>query len=83
MINADYKLTYSYASECGCMFDIIELKLNQISFTLYPAHSRVERKPSVNTLRTPLSTEFWRHCVLSGRAQRRALPRHQSETVDI
>ena len=26
-----------------------------------------------------LSAGFWRHCVLSGRKQRRALPRHQSE----
>ena len=29
-------------------------------------------QPSVKTLRSPLSAEFWRHCVLSGRTQRRA-----------
>ena len=30
-----------------------------------------QREPSVKTLRSPLSAEFWRHCVLSGRTQRR------------
>ena len=38
-----------------------------------------QREPSVKTLRSPLSAEFWRHCVLSGRIQRRACPGHQSE----
>ena len=42
-----------------------------------------QRQPSVNTLRSPLSAEFWRHGVLSGRTQRRALPRHQSEEMEI
>ena len=32
-----------------------------------------------HTAGSPLSAEFRRHCVLSGRTQRRALPRHQSE----
>ena len=31
-----------------------------------------QREPSVKTLRSPLSAEFWRHCVLSCRNQRRA-----------
>ena len=30
-----------------------------------------QREPSIKTLRSPLSAEFWRHCVLSGRTQRR------------
>ena len=38
-----------------------------------------QTEPSVETLRSPLSSEFWRHCVLSGGTQRRALPRHQSK----
>ena len=38
---------------------------------------------SLMTLRLPLSAEFWRHCVLSGRTQRRALSRHQSEEMEI
>ena len=42
-----------------------------------------QREPSVETLRYPLSAEFWRHCVLSDRTQRRALPRHQSEEMEI
>ena len=33
-----------------------------------------QREPSVKTLCFPLFAEFWRHCVLSGRTQRRALP---------
>ena len=42
-----------------------------------------QRKPSVNIVRSPLSAEFWRHCVLSGRTQPCALPRHQSEEMEI
>ena len=43
-----------------------------------------QREPSVNTLRSPLSAQFWiLHCVLNGRIQRRALPRHQSEEIEI
>ena len=30
-----------------------------------------QREPNVKTLLSPLSAEFWRHCVLSGRTQRR------------
>ena len=33
-----------------------------------------EREPSVKTHRSPLSANFWRHCVLSGRIQRRTFP---------
>ena len=42
-----------------------------------------QREPSVKTLRSSLSTEFWRHFVLSGGTQRRALSRHQSEEMEI
>ena len=42
-----------------------------------------QREPNVKTLRPPLSFEFWGHCVLSGRTQRRALPQHKSEEVKI
>ena len=42
-----------------------------------------QREPSVKPLRTPLSAEFWKHCVLSGRTQRRACPRHQREEMEI
>ena len=38
------------------------------------------RKPSVTLRpRSPLSAEFWMHCILSGGAQRRIFPRYQSE----
>ena len=41
------------------------LKSNQLSFTLYPAHSRVGRENLVSRhSSSPLSAEFWRHCVL-------------------
>ena len=42
-----------------------------------------QRESSVKILRSPLSAEFWRRCVLSGRIQRSAMPRHQSEEMDI
>ena len=42
-----------------------------------------QREPSAKTLRSPLSAKFWRHCVLSGGTQRRALPRYQSEEMKI
>ena len=42
-----------------------------------------QRESSVKTLRSPLSAEFWRHCVLSGGTQRSALPRNQSENINV
>ena len=42
-----------------------------------------QRKRSVNTLRSPLSAEFRRHCVLSGGTPRRTLPLYQSEEIKI
>ena len=33
-------------------------------------HIYNHRHPSVKTLRSPLSAEFWKHCVLSGGTQR-------------
>ena len=55
-------------------------------FQLY-AVSRIlqgtQMEPRVKTLRSPLSAEFWRHCVLSGGTERRALPRHQNEEMKI
>ena len=40
---------------------------------------------SVKTLCSPLSVDFWSHCVLwcSGGTQRCALPRHHSEKIKI
>ena len=38
---------------------------------------------SVKTFRSPLFTEFWMHCVLSGGSQLRALPRHQKGIESI
>ena len=48
----------------------IKLKLNQLHAVSRTEQGRQE--PSVKTLRSQLSAEFWRHCVLSGRTQRRA-----------
>ena len=42
-----------------------------------------QREPSVKTLRSPFSAEFWRHCVLSGGTQCHACPRHQSKEMEI
>ena len=46
---------------------------------VYPAL----RTACVKTLHFPLSAELWRHCVFNGRTQRRALPRQQSEKMEI
>ena len=35
-----------------------------------------QKEPRVKTLSSPLSAAFWRHCMLIGGTQRRALPRH-------
>ena len=55
---------------------VISLPLDKIKSNQLPAVSRTQqgrqREPSVNTLRSPLSADFWRHCMLSGRIQRRA-----------
>ena len=47
------------------------LKKNQLHTVSRTQQGR-QGEPSVKTLRSPLSAEFWRHCVLSGRIQRRA-----------
>ena len=48
----------------------IYLILNQLHAVSRTQQSR-QREPTVRTLRSPLSAEFWRHCVLSSRTQRR------------
>ena len=54
---------------------------------LFHAVSRTQqsrqKEPSVKAHRSPLSIEFWRHCVLSGGTQHRTLPRHQSEEMKM
>ena len=63
-------------------------------FTPYPEHSRIGRDnvrnqyydipSSLSNLRYPLSAKFWRHCVLSGATQRRALPwKRKKEILSI
>ena len=42
-----------------------------------------QREPNVKIHRSPLSAEFWKHYVLGCGTQRRALPRHQSEEINI
>ena len=46
-------------------------KLNQLHAVSRTQQGR-QREPSIKTLRSPLSAEYWRHCVLSRRTQRRA-----------
>ena len=44
-----------------------------------------QRKPSVETLRSPLSTEFWRRCVLIVGSQRRIfalMPERRNENIN-
>ena len=58
----------------------MRIKLNQIH-AVSRTQQRRQKEPSVKTLRSPLSVEFWRYCVLSSGTQRRALPRHQRERL--
>ena len=60
----------------------MKFKNNQLHAVSRTKQGR-QREPSVKTLRSQLPAEFWRHCVLSGRTQRRAQPRHQSEEMEI
>ena len=59
-----------------------QIKVNQLRTVSRTQQGR-QSEPSVKTLRSLLSAEFWRHCVLSGRTQHRACPRHQSEEMEI
>ena len=58
-----------------CLLTLLTSYANILSSQLH-AVSRTQqsrqREPNVKTLRFPLSVEFWRHCVLSGRTQSRA-----------
>ena len=42
-----------------------------------------QREPSFKKLRSLLSNEFWRHCVLNDETQCRAVPTLQSEEMKI
>ena len=63
----------------ACISYFFYCQLHAVSRTEQDRH----REPTVKTLRSPLSAEFWRLCVLSARTQRRAVPRHQSEEMEI
>ena len=58
-------------------------QLNKSASRCIPHTTGQAEGTQCNTLRSPLSAEFWRHCVLSGRSQHRALPRHQNEEMEI
>ena len=62
--------------------NILKQKSNQLHAVSRTVQGR-QGEPSVKTLRFPLSAEFWKHCVLNGRTQRRVCPRHQSEEMEI
>ena len=71
-----------------CCDQLLDDKLH-VKYFFYRLHA-VSRKQqggqkesSVKTLRSSLSAEFWKHYVLSSGTQRRSLPRHQSEEIEI
>ena len=64
------------------IYFIYIFKKNQLHAICRIQQSR-QREPSVKALHTLLSAETWRHCLLSGKTQRRALPGHQSEEMKI
>ena len=51
-------------------------KINQLH-AVSRTHQDRQREHSVNTFRSPLSTEFWGHYVLSDETQRRKLQLHR------
>ena len=57
---------------------IVNLVRNFRMFNFFLCSRRMrqgrEREPSIKTLRSEFCTEFWRHCIMSGGTQRRALP---------
>ena len=65
-----FAVAVEYRLELIFFFDMeyLFIQLHAVSRTLQGR----QREPSVKTLHSPLSAEFWRHCVLSGRIQRRA-----------
>ena len=69
------------------VFKAIGIYLLKIKSNRLHAVSRTQQgrqgEPSVKTLRFSLSAKFWKHCVLSGGTQRRPLPRHQNEKMQI
>ena len=62
-----------------CPYTTMEDKKNQLHAVSRTQQGR-QKEPNVKTLRSSLSAEFSR---LSGRTQRRALPRHRSEEMEI
>ena len=72
--NGVLTLDFKFLSTLLCKGYKKLLYLIKINFTLYPAQHGRQREPSVKTIRFPLSAESWRHCVLNGGTQRRALP---------
>ena len=66
-------------------FVLYKLPFNYYIFVAFQRHlvSRTQqgrqRESSVMTVRSPFSAELWRHFLLSGGSQRRALPLHDSE----
>ena len=55
----------------------------QLQRFVYSTQQGRQREPSVKILHSPLSLEFWRHCVLSDGILPGVLPRHQSEKMKI
>ena len=78
------KLYLSFIGVLIYVFDcyFLKIKLNQLHAVSRTQQGR-QRELIVKTLRSPLSAEFRRHYVLSGRTQRRALHRHHSEEMEI
>ena len=70
------------AVQCPFSCLIKEIKINRLH-AVSRAQQGKQRKSCVKALRSSLSAEFRRHCVLRDGTQRRALPRYQSEEMKI
>ena len=74
-----FQLTLSLMNVLSiCILIVVSVILFFSASRGIPHTAGLQRESSVKTLHSPLFAEFWRHCVLSGRTQRRALPWNQS-----
>ena len=69
----------------GCGFDPHSRRWNIYLHSYFHFFALVSRTSAALSSATQhaMQNAFWRHCVLSGRSQRRASPRYQSEEMEI
>ena len=59
------QFVWSVKVKLVCELSILQMTSNRLH-AVSRTHQGGQREPSVKTLRSPFSTVYWRHCVLSG-----------------